>query len=258
MPLTLRGEHGEQARETAAFVERLRAAIERPGRDLRRALHLRARRRRRRARGRAPALELPRVAERAPLSDDRAGPRPDPPPAYVAVVCARRSRRSRSASRSPPRCRTCITTRRAPPPPPPPPKPFRIVFPEGFTRAQMAERVGVVAKIAERESGKAACGSRARRYLAATATARRPVLRPRRADEPRGLPLPGDLRLPRDDDLAAARRATRSQAFCRNWRTVDLAYARSKNLTPYDVLKIASMVEKEAVVAGRAAARSPP
>ena len=27
MPLTLRGEHGEQARETAAFVDRLRAAI---------------------------------------------------------------------------------------------------------------------------------------------------------------------------------------------------------------------------------------
>ena len=30
MPLTLRGEHGEQARETAGFVERLRAAIDIP------------------------------------------------------------------------------------------------------------------------------------------------------------------------------------------------------------------------------------
>jgi len=30
LPLTLRGEHGEQAQETAAFVERLRAAIEVP------------------------------------------------------------------------------------------------------------------------------------------------------------------------------------------------------------------------------------
>jgi UPF0755 protein len=38
------------------------------------------------------------------------------------------------------------------------------------------------------------------------------------------------------------------QAFCRNWRTLDLSYARSKNLTPYDVLKIASIVEREAVV----------
>jgi putative Holliday junction resolvase len=30
MPLTLRGEHGEQARETDAFVERLRAVVETP------------------------------------------------------------------------------------------------------------------------------------------------------------------------------------------------------------------------------------
>jgi putative Holliday junction resolvase len=30
MPLTLRGEHGEQARETDAFVDRLRAAVEPP------------------------------------------------------------------------------------------------------------------------------------------------------------------------------------------------------------------------------------
>ena len=30
MPLTLRGEHGEQARETAAFVDRLRRAIDVP------------------------------------------------------------------------------------------------------------------------------------------------------------------------------------------------------------------------------------
>jgi putative pre-16S rRNA nuclease len=30
MPLTLRGEHGEQARETTAFVERLRAALDVP------------------------------------------------------------------------------------------------------------------------------------------------------------------------------------------------------------------------------------
>lgn len=30
MPLTLRGEHGEQARETQAFVERLRAAVQMP------------------------------------------------------------------------------------------------------------------------------------------------------------------------------------------------------------------------------------
>ena len=42
---------------------------------------------------------------------------------------------------------------------------------------------------------------------------------------------------------------TQIQAFCDRWHSVNLAYARSKNLTPYDVLKIASMVEKEAAVA---------
>ena len=36
------------------------------------------------------------------------------------------------------------------------------------------------------------------------------------------------------------------KSFCLNWHKVDLAYARSKNLTPYDVLIIASMVEREA------------
>src|SRR5205814_822471 len=34
-------------------------------------------------------------------------------------------------------------------------------------------------------------------------------------------------------------------AFCQNWEKLDLGYARTKNLTPYDVLIIASMVEKE-------------
>jgi UPF0755 protein len=37
-------------------------------------------------------------------------------------------------------------------------------------------------------------------------------------------------------------------AFTQNWGKVKLGYARSKNLTPYDVLTIASMIEKEAVV----------
>jgi uncharacterized YceG family protein len=35
--------------------------------------------------------------------------------------------------------------------------------------------------------------------------------------------------------------------FRRQWRKVNLRYAKSKNLTPYDVLIIASMIEKETV-----------
>src|SRR5262249_26212287 len=38
------------------------------------------------------------------------------------------------------------------------------------------------------------------------------------------------------------------KAFQQAWSGVNFAYARSKNLTPYDVLTIASMIEREAVV----------
>jgi uncharacterized YceG family protein len=42
--------------------------------------------------------------------------------------------------------------------------------------------------------------------------------------------------------------ADQLEVFSREWSQVDMAYARSKNLTPYDVLIIASMVEKEVQV----------
>jgi uncharacterized YceG family protein len=49
--------------------------------------------------------------------------------------------------------------------------------------------------------------------------------------------------------LTTARKLVRDQLahFRRQWRKVDLRYARSKNLMPYDVLIIASMIEKEVV-----------
>jgi UPF0755 protein len=121
------------------------------------------------------------------------------------------------------------------------PRPFRVVFPEGFTREQMAERVAAVAGIAERKRGrKVKLSSPA--YLAATRRARPELGFGRR-------PLEGFL-FPATYDFTA--RTTSAQlagkqleAFRGNWSKVDLAYARSKNLTPYDVLIIASMVEKE-------------
>jgi UPF0755 protein len=125
-----------------------------------------------------------------------------------------------------------------------PPKPFRIVFPEGYTREQMAERVTAVAGIARRERGKRV-RLKARSYLAATASRRR---------EPGfgsgALPLEGFL-FPATYDFTAHTTssqlvAAQLQAFRRNWAKLDLRYADSKNLTAYDVLIIASMVEKEA------------
>jgi UPF0755 protein len=135
---------------------------------------------------------------------------------------------------------------KAPPPPvpPPPPKPFRILFPEGFTRVQMAARVTTVAAIAERErhrqvrlSEKAYLAASQKAVVSCFGRAARPNLEgflfPATYDFLRGTPsrrLVGD----------------QLKSFCRNWHKVNIAYARSKNLTPYDVLIIASMVEREA------------
>jgi peptidoglycan lytic transglycosylase G len=126
---------------------------------------------------------------------------------------------------------------------PPPPKPFRVVFPEGFTRAQMAQRVQAVAKIAFHEKHVHPKIS-ARTYLAASG--------PRRIPGFGKHPLEGFLFPATYDFLkgTTSRQLVHAQlqAFQQNWHTVDLAYARSKNLTPYDVLTIASIVEREAVV----------
>jgi peptidoglycan lytic transglycosylase G len=126
------------------------------------------------------------------------------------------------------------------------PKPFRIVFPEGFTRLEMAARAQAVAKIAEHERHhKVKLSSRT--YLAAT---KRPRVIPGFGGKKR--PLEGFL-FPATYDFL--RKTTSAQlvkaqlaAFRQNWHKLDLSYAKSKNLTPYDVLTIASMVEGEAQV----------
>ncbi|HEY4349559.1 MAG TPA: endolytic transglycosylase MltG, partial [Gaiellaceae bacterium] len=134
----------------------------------------------------------------------------------------------------------------APPPPPPPPKPFRVVFPEGFTRVQMGQRVQAVARIAEKERhGRVRLGGAA--YLAATGSAVIPCFGPKRQTNLEGFLFPATY-----DFLAGttSKQLARDQlkTFCKRWRKVDLSYARSKNLTPYDVLTIASMIEREAAV----------
>jgi UPF0755 protein len=129
-------------------------------------------------------------------------------------------------------------------PPPPPPETFRIVFPEGFTRADMAQRVHDVARIAERKSGRSV-ELRKSAYETATRSGSIPCFVPKRHTDLEGFLFPATY------DFVAGTTAKQLvqdqlQTFCRNWETLDLRYARSKNLTDYDVLTIASMVEKEA------------
>jgi uncharacterized YceG family protein len=124
-------------------------------------------------------------------------------------------------------------------------KPFHVVFPEGFTRQQMADRVAAVAKIAQRERH-ARTKLAKKTYLAATQSTRIPAcFKPgARVARMEGFLFPATYEFFRQT-TSAELVTEQLDAFCENWQRVDLAYAHSKNLTPYDVLIIASMVEKE-------------
>ena len=62
--------------------------------------------------------------------------------------------------------------------------------------------------------------------------------------KPRGLPVPGDLRAEAEGDRRGPRRRAARRVRA-EFKKVDLSYAKSKNLTAYDVLTIASMIERE-------------
>jgi UPF0755 protein len=120
---------------------------------------------------------------------------------------------------------------------------FAILFPEGFTRTQMASRVAAVAKIAEREIHHPVKLSE-QAYLAASA--------------PRVIPGFGASKLPTEGFLfpntydfdrtssSAYLVNEQLQTFKTGLGKVDMSYAQSKNLTPYDIVKIASIIEGEA------------
>ena len=123
------------------------------------------------------------------------------------------------------------------------PKPFHVVFPEGFTRREMAQRVAAVARIARRERH-ARPRLASRTYLSATSRTRIPACFKSAAHGMEGFLFPATYEFfPRTTSAQLV--ADQLGAFCDNWQQVDLAYARGRNLTPYDVLIIASMVEKE-------------
>jgi UPF0755 protein len=142
----------------------------------------------------------------------------------------------------------------APPPPPPPPPTetepalptLKIVFPEGFTRREMSRRIAVVNQIAKEERD-LETQLRQQQYLELTENRPPPAGFP----EAREHPLEGFL-FPATYDFTpetTTRQLVDQQleTFERNWAQVDLTHARERNLTPYDVLIIASMVERETV-----------
>ncbi|MEX0850744.1 MAG: endolytic transglycosylase MltG [Gaiellaceae bacterium] len=139
----------------------------------------------------------------------------------------------------------------APPPPPtetaPPLARLRVIFPEGFTRVEMADRVGAVREIATRKRRVTPRLTRAG-YLRASAQAKPPA--EFRSDWA-GRSIEGFL-FPATYEFSqrtTSARLVRDQLsyFREQWSAVSLRHAKSKQLTPYDVLIIASMVEKETV-----------
>ena len=120
---------------------------------------------------------------------------------------------------------------------------LKIIFPEGFTREQMAARIKAVNQIA-RNRRKINPRLSAKAYLAATARARTPATFGAARRNLEGFLFPSTYQFePQTTSRQLVKRQL--QAFEENWGKVDLAYAKSKNLTPYDVLIIASIVEKE-------------
>jgi UPF0755 protein len=122
---------------------------------------------------------------------------------------------------------------------------LRIIFPEGFTRDQMAARVGEVRNIAK-ERRKITPKLTAKGYRAATEKARIPAQFRKDARGIEGFLFPATYEFTAKT-TAKQLAADQLEFFEQNFAKVDMAFARSKNLTPYDVLIIASMVEKETI-----------
>jgi len=125
-------------------------------------------------------------------------------------------------------------------------KPLKIIFPEGFTRRDMAARISSVDQIASQERGIEPRLS-ASKYLELTGSSPLPG---RYVGDGKSRPLEGFL-FPATYEFLGSTKTSRLVsdqlvAFRAAWKKLDLGYARSKNLTRYDVLIIASMVEKEA------------
>jgi UPF0755 protein len=129
----------------------------------------------------------------------------------------------------------------------PAPKPtiLRVVFPEGFTRKEMVARVAEVRQIAKTKR-KVTPKLSGNAYAAASKAAKVPAAFRKDARSIEGFLFPATYEF---TPQTTAKKLVADQLafFDDNWGKVDLRAAKKKNLTPYDVLIIASMVEKETI-----------
>jgi UPF0755 protein len=131
----------------------------------------------------------------------------------------------RSNDESPPKPTTTVAA----------PKQIGVTLPEGLTVREMARAAGRASRLITPPG-----------YLRAARNARLPTGFGR-PSSPEGFLFP-DTYFLFETDPAVSLVEKQLENFRAKWSQVDLRYARSKNLTPYDVLTIASMIEKEVVV----------
>ena len=127
------------------------------------------------------------------------------------------------------------------------PKPviLRILFPEGFTRKEMVKRVAEVRQIAKTKR-KVTPKLSGNAYAVASKAAKVPAPFRKHARGIEGFLFPATYEF---TPKTTAKQLVEDQIdhFNGNWAKVDQRYAKTKQLTPYDVLIIASMVEKETI-----------
>jgi UPF0755 protein len=131
----------------------------------------------------------------------------------------------------------------------PPPKPvLKIVFPEGFTIDEMGQRINAVNQIAE-EKRKLTPALDPRRYTKLAESLKPPAEFPSKEDVPNleGFLFPATYDF-FEDTTSKELIDKQLEAFTRAWGQLDLEYSKGRNLNAYDVLIIASMVEKEVQV----------
>jgi UPF0755 protein len=130
------------------------------------------------------------------------------------------------------------------------PKPtiLRVLFPEGFTRKEMAKRVAEVRQIAKTKR-KVTPKLSGNAYAAATKAAKVPPTFRKHARGIEGFLFPATYEF---TPKTTAKQLVADQIahFNDNWAKVDQRFAKTKQLTPYDVLIIASMIEKETIAPG--------
>jgi uncharacterized YceG family protein len=122
---------------------------------------------------------------------------------------------------------------------------LHISFPEGMSVRQMTDRVAAVRRIAI-EKRKLRPVLTGRSYAVAARAARPPVQFAPRPRSIEGFLFPS-LYAFGPSTRASELLALQLEAFGREWAKVDLHAARARGRTPYDVLKIASMIERETV-----------